>query len=88
MGCLFFCLHISGEDTDSLLSPPANLLYKAALREAAVSSSEGTSEGSSEDLSNPSLSHPYLLALGVLAVQKVEMDTWIGSCCDKQLTSI
>ena len=52
-----------------LRPPPANMLYKAALREAAAVVSEEDERPPATF--NPNAPHPYTLALGVLSVQKV-----------------
>ena len=54
----------------------ANLLYKAALKEATAMQSEDSSGDDAEKQRpamtfDPQAPHPYLLALGVLSVQRV-----------------
>ena len=50
----------------------AYMLYKAALSDAtAASSQDSNSDGTGLAPLNPNAPHPYVLALGVISVQKV-----------------
>ena len=56
-----------------LLSSSANMLFKAALKETRAVEGDSTSGPPSSHQPVKDVPHPYLLALGVLSVQKVRV---------------